>query len=567
MKSQENSKSILKLIEEISCSLDERKINFPLENTSKEFHIPEEAEELGARLRVSAFEAFLFSLVFDLGIDDDHVSTRDISRKCQIPLSEYGRMIRALNALFELGYLFRDSGWKSRMNYSVVPEVYKSILEEDKIPDIDSALLFTDKYDLASKMEEYLDSLDDRKIDIERAYQYISRLLQFNRELPFAKVVDKYSLDREETLLMARAYLTAVEGENEIYVGRMLSSIFKSARDRMKTKRYLNSEGCKLIKEGLLRFKEDEFVSRDVLELTPQGVEALFEDDAKTIVQTHISEEKKGLVSPESIPVRNLFYNPPEEEQVKLLTDLLTADNYSRLCERLRDKGMNDGATILFHGGPGTGKTQTVYQIARQTGRSILSIDVSTVKDKFVGESEKNCREIFARYRKICEGVDKSKTGILFLNEADSLFFKRMKVRNSVDQSFNSMVNVILEELEKFSGILFATSNLITNMDPAMDRRILFKVGFHQPNQEVRERIIADKFPFLPTDTTREIASYKLSGGNLDNILKKSITHELLQGHYPTLETIKKWCREESVLSVGGNARSPVGFLVDQKSN
>ncbi|MBQ1722480.1 MAG: AAA family ATPase, partial [Muribaculaceae bacterium] len=87
----------------------------------------------------------------------------------------------------------------------------------------------------------------------------------------------------------------------------------------------------------------------------------------------------------------------------------------------------------MFYGGPGTGKTETAYQLARATQRDILMVNVPEIKDKWVGESEKNVKSIFDQYRALAQ---KSKlTPILLFNEADSLFSKRLNnVERSVDQ-------------------------------------------------------------------------------------------------------------------------------------
>ncbi|GHV11539.1 hypothetical protein FACS1894162_7090 [Bacteroidia bacterium] len=98
---------------------------------------------------------------------------------------------------------------------------------------------------------------------------------------------------------------------------------------------------------------------------------------------------------------------------------LLKEENFKRIKERLADKGMRTGFACLFHGAPGTGKTETVYQIARETGRDIMLVDIAQTKSMWFGESEKKIKDIFDRY-KACVKEAKIEPILLF-NEADAV--------------------------------------------------------------------------------------------------------------------------------------------------
>jgi SpoVK/Ycf46/Vps4 family AAA+-type ATPase len=100
------------------------------------------------------------------------------------------------------------------------------------------------------------------------------------------------------------------------------------------------------------------------------------------------------------------------------MEDLLAPEKFVRVQDSLVAHGMRKGFACLFYGAPGTGKTETVLQLARKTGRDIMQVDMSQMRDKFVGESEKNVKAIFTRYRRLCQESDI--TPILLLNEADA---------------------------------------------------------------------------------------------------------------------------------------------------
>jgi SpoVK/Ycf46/Vps4 family AAA+-type ATPase len=107
----------------------------------------------------------------------------------------------------------------------------------------------------------------------------------------------------------------------------------------------------------------------------------------------------------------------------------------------------------LLYGGPGTGKTASVKQIARTTGRAILMVDIAKIQSKWVGESEKNLSKVFEEYRNGKKAF--ANDPILLFNEADAILGKRFSVKSSVDKSYNAMQNILLQELEDFEGILW----------------------------------------------------------------------------------------------------------------
>ncbi len=105
---------------------------------------------------------------------------------------------------------------------------------------------------------------------------------------------------------------------------------------------------------------------------------------------TNDDQLRRGLKHYDDITARQLFYDEATSRQVDELNRLLSEDNYQQIRQRLQDKGFRCGFTCLFYGSPGTGKTETVLQLARQTGRDIMQVNVSEIKSKWVGDSEKN---------------------------------------------------------------------------------------------------------------------------------------------------------------------------------
>ena len=218
---------------------------------------------------------------------------------------------------------------------------------------------------------------------------------------------------------------------------------------------------------------------------------------------------------------------------------------------------MRTGVCILMHGAPGTGKTATAYEIARQTGRDIIQVQVTDFKDKFVGESEAKLKKIFNNYRSYCQSCEVAP--ILLFNEGDAILSKRTtNIERSVDQMSNALQNILLEEMENLEGIMIVTTNLTTNLDSAFERRFIFKVQFDKPDKENKARIWKSMIEELSDDDSLELAeSFDVSGGEIENIARKSIMEYVISGQKPNIKTVKLLAETEKLKT---NSRPIVGF-------
>ena len=251
------------------------------------------------------------------------------------------------------------------------------------------------------------------------------------------------------------------------------------------------------------------------------------------------------LKSHTTIKEKSLFFNASEQQQIERLTSLLSTDNLPSIQQRLEEQGMRKGFACLFYGSPGTGKTETVLQIARQTGRDLMQVDIAGLRDKWVGESEKNIKEVFARYRDLCKHSEVMP--ILFFNEADAIINRRTEnIEHSVDKMDNAMQNIILQEIEDLDGILIATTNLTANLDSAFERRFLYKVEFRKPDTDVKARIWSSMLKDISADDARQLAShFDFSGGQIENIARKRTVDYILSGQFASLHEIEAYCQSE----------------------
>jgi SpoVK/Ycf46/Vps4 family AAA+-type ATPase len=219
---------------------------------------------------------------------------------------------------------------------------------------------------------------------------------------------------------------------------------------------------------------------------------------------------------------------------------------------------MTTGITALMYGAPGTGKTESVYQLAKKYNRPVFKVEISETKSMWFGESQKLVKKIFTDYYAFKKTLQVCP--ILLFNEADAIIGKRKSAGSStVSDTENAIQNVLLEELENFDGILFATSNLVANLDSAFERRFLFKVKFENPSPVNAAKIWRNKLPLLSSKEALQLASqFSYSGGEMENVARKSLMDEIVFGTKPNFERILSFCENEKWS--GGINGTRIGF-------
>lgn len=204
------------------------------------------------------------------------------------------------------------------------------------------------------------------------------------------------------------------------------------------------------------------------------------------------------------------------------------------------------GICLLFDGPPGTGKTLCAEILANELDRAVYRINVANVMSKWLGETEKNIAEIFSRA--------KATQAMLLFDEADSLFAKRTEVQSSNDRFANQEVNLLLQEVERFDGIVILTTNLFGGLDDALKRRIQYRVTFPRPGAVERKRIWKTLIPReapLAADVDLESLAYQyeFAGGNIKNSILRAAYRAAGEGRPITMEHLVSACRRESEAS------------------
>ena len=326
---------------------------------------------------------------------------------------------------------------------------------------------------------------------------------------------------------------------------------------RMLQTRFQRKE-LKVVRDGVIEpVNEDGVKSQEFFHISDKVKDVIFAEIGGSGSKNETTDLK--TLKSSGITPKELFYNAEEGGQIERLKNLLDQDNFRKTCKRLKEKGLRSGFSCLFYGVPGTGKTETAYQLARQTGRDLILVNVPDIKSCWVGESEKNIQALFDRYR---NAVERSTVApILLFNEADAIFGIRQEgATRSVDKMENSIQNIILQEMEKLDGILIATTNLTTNLDKAFERRFLYKIRFDKPGVEVKEKIWRSMLPSLSVRQAGELSDeFDFSGGQIENIVRKREIRYIIDGVEAGFKEIRGFCLEEMIDEAGSGKRK-IGF-------
>jgi hypothetical protein len=343
-----------------------------------------------------------------------------------------------------------------------------------------------------------------------------------------SSIIDHKSLTDLERLVIIWMASDVVYGREEFDFDSIIEFFTQDPSYAFNFKQRISKGTSHLIIDGFIEFKRPNYVDFSSVKLGDKTIEMLYE------LRQNSDQKKRTakytvLIEPQDLKEQSLFFNTANDSSIQKVDQLLSNENFDKLMNKFQEKGMKDCITMLFHGYPGTGKTELVKQLALKHERSIYQVDISGIKDMWVGESEKNMKKVFKEYADALKF--NRRTPILLFNEADALLGLRTNVQHSVDQMNNALQNILLQELEDMRGIFIATTNLINNIDGAFDRRLLYKLKFELPDDNTRYQILENQFPILEKKELKEISeNYKLSGGQIQNIKRKIIAEQILFG-------------------------------------
>lgn len=502
------------------------------------------------KLKLTPMQTVLLAMFVDRS-EDRSIRIPEIANYSGCRTTKILRLSDDVDMLEEKRHV-RASRSRGNLSYRVPSDVLKSLRKNEQY--VYTPVHVKDTISFFSRFNSLMKEMDDDEFNHDQLRNDTLGMLDDIPETVFARNLKRMNLDDEDALLfifMAHLY---IENNDDRIGFSDIDNLYDDDELPDWINREFRGRSSDLFDRKLIEnVNEDGMARSDVFKLTEEAKDNFLGE----LNLSTFGKSEKDLIAPDSFPEKRLIYNDSEKGQVYELSSILGESRFQEIQSRLVENGMRKGFCCLFYGSPGTGKTETVYQIARQTGRKIMRVDVNKIKSCWVGESEKNIKALFDRYRNICK--NSKLAPILLFNEADAVLGVRMEGANrAVDKMENSIQNIILQEMETLEGIMIATTNLTTNLDKAFERRFLYKIQFSRPTVEARASIWQSMMPKLSHEKAKVLASkFDLSGGEIENIVRKQSVNAILSGNeIADLEEITKLCSQERITS----SRSRIGF-------
>jgi len=325
-------------------------------------------------------------------------------------------------------------------------------------------------------------------------------------------------------------------------------------------KAQIHSENWHPIQMGYFEISGNDLMDDDIeIAITEEGIQELLPELSAEIRES-LLEAKQITVphrAPEKIAPIKLLFDKPTQLQLKPIQRMLQPQIRNKINETFHTQ--NKGISILLYGYPGTGKTEFCLQLAKLHNLPIMEVNVAQIQNKWVGESEKNARNVFKQYRKLRK--QSQRECILLFNEADALFSKRVEVSSSVDSMNNALKNIFLEEMENMEGIILATTNLTGNLDAAFERRFLYKVGFAKPDTQTCALIWKNYFNRIPMEQATQLAKrFDFSPGEICNVRRKYDIEKILGNTQKQFDLICEISENEKIQDQPLRTKKAMGF-------
>jgi len=379
--------------------------------------------------------------------------------------------------------------------------------------------------------------------------------------------------EKEKTIFLALLKEEYSGGDGQLRdMNNLIELISTDEYDKIRN-RALLEDGSKLLSEDIIDYEEmlnmfggisrSFYIQDDILQkiIHPNKKKKV----TKLKLDKLVEEQDIFECLKPTTDLNDVVLHPATKKTLDTIIKQVDKDVFAKLkAWGIKDKRKGIDAKIIFYGPPGTGKTMTAVSLAKTLKRPILSFDCSKILSMYVGESEKNVRKIFDEFKTLSK---KAKVDpILLLNEADQFLGSRIEgVSSSVESMHNQMQNIFLEQIERFEGILIATTNLLDNIDKAFSRRFNYKIEFKKPDRKERKRLwhfmLPENADYDENFSVDELAKYELTGGQINLIIRNTAYKVAIRDE--SLFTVKDFLEEiEKELGSSFDTNKSMGFKV-----
>jgi len=504
-------------------------------------------------------QSFIVAMVFALNYKGNTVDLKDLIDyfACNpmklLEFSDDFNMLNSKGIFKKQKSSHRVSLTLSNDQFSINEKITEAILNNKPMPLIEREG-FKDVIELLEKLHKLGEQRDSEELSTFELFAQAKELISSNLHFPLIKQINDYQFSIDDTFLFLYLIWKTITGKETSDFVRATEGIFDNTSERVNYVQKMISNENVLINQSHIEILPASFFTDTEMKLSDSSIKMLQEFGFQLFAN---KKKKNNIIEPKNINTKTLYFNENECKQLDLLSSLLQEENFRETQKRLEKKGLPKGVAVLLYGLPGTGKTESVYQFAKKNNRDIVKVDISQSKSMWHGESEKIIKRVFTDYKAYAKTSEQMP--ILLFNEADAIISRRKENNASnVSQTENTIQNILLEELENFDGIFFATTNLAKNLDSAFERRFLFKVQFQKPDKLVKAKIWKSKMPSLSEMECNTLAEcFDFSGGQIDNIVRKNEIQEIIHGNSVEFSNIVDFCKTESIYK---NSAVSIGF-------
>jgi len=503
---------------------------------------------LSSIFNLSHIQCALLSIIFSFTIDEDleRVRTQRLLSFLDMELDDYFDLTVDIELLIKKGFIRQKNEDRTNNLYNSSFTINQALLDMLlRNETIEFEKLYGNGYNFVQfsghmyRINKYKLINHQSKVDI---FNSIESNEDRNANLTQIQTLKSLGLDVKDRFAMYYLIHKQTDLENKVSTYSLSFDVYGIANARPYIKQ-LSENKSQLQILGLI-----EVVGKsNEVQLTPKAKELLLNEHCLTKNEEEV-ETSHYYIKYDTIQKKELFFNSDFRRELSILERLLLKDNFIEYQNAMKSNGSRmTGVSMLIFGPSGTGKSSLVEQLALHTQRNIFQVDLSAVRDKYWGESEKNIKQLFVEYEEICKSADN--TPILLLNECDALLGKRNSSNEELhDMTQSTMTNILLEFFEKNKGIIIGITNLVEQLDNAFFRRFTMKYKIDNPKKNAIKSILKSKLNFLNEKEIGWIAErYPLTGGQIENIAMKCTINRIITKSNPTVDEVMEICENEKI--------------------
>jgi len=557
-------------------------------------------------LKCSSDEVILVQYIcrrYAKGIEE--VSVLEMLQECfEVKGYDYIHNLGMIKNLIDLGWIVQSSFGQIKthessklelLGASVVPSIsLLRLLEEGSLeillpeikPYTDHLEYLQDQFDMVTLLHSIATSkqgFGDNSLTIGRLKNKLSLLTKrIEERLKVTTepiVVEEFFAEKELDEKEQKIFLALLKEEYSAGEGqfREMNSLIElisfDEYEKIKNRAMLE-EGSKLISEEIIDYDEilnmfggisrSFFINEDVLQriIHPHKKKKV----TKLKLDMLVKEQEIFEYFEPTTTLDDVVLHTKTRETLETIIKQMDKDVYAKLkAWGIKEKRKGIDAKIIFYGHAGTGKTMTAMSLAKTLKKPLLSFDCSKILSMYIGESEKNVRKIFDDFKALSQ---KAKVEpILLLNEADQFLSSRVEGQgSSADKMHNQMQNIFLEQIERFEGILIATTNLLGNIDKAFSRRFDYKIEFKKPTKKQRlqlwQLMLPENADYEDGFEVESLANYELTGAQISLVIKNTAYKVAVREESLfTMNDFKEEIEKESGSSFDNDGKS-MGFKI-----